>query len=170
MRKLLVTIGIVALGMATTPAVAHPGGGGGGGAVGHMGGGASGGFPGGGATGGAFPGGGATGGTNGRAASDRDFGRDRAEDRRASHTGGKTLANSNGRNAMDRDFGRERAADRRAAAAGSAGADTSATVTTSSHRHFGGRSASHISAKGRANTNGPNAMDRDFGRDRASDR
>src|SRR5579862_57006 len=35
--------------------------------------------------------------------------------------------------------------------------------------HFGGNSASHISAQGLAHTNGPNAADRDFGRDRAED-
>jgi len=34
----------------------------------------------------------------------------------------------------------------------------------------GGNSASHMSAEGLANTNGPNSADRDFGRDRASDR
>jgi len=32
---------------------------------------------------------------------------------------------------------------------------------------FGGRSGSHISAQGSANSNGPNAVDRKFGRDRA---
>ncbi|MBI3516076.1 MAG: hypothetical protein HY060_18745 [Proteobacteria bacterium] len=35
---------------------------------------------------------------------------------------------------------------------------------------FGGSSSGHISEQGRANTNGPNAADRDFGRDRAADR
>jgi len=35
---------------------------------------------------------------------------------------------------------------------------------------FGGRSAPAVSAMGRANSNGPAAVDRDFGRDRASDR
>lgn len=35
--------------------------------------------------------------------------------------------------------------------------------------HAGGNSASHISAQGLAHTNGPNAPDRDFGRDRAED-
>lgn len=38
------------------------------------------------------------------------------------------------------------------------------------HGDFGGLSASHMSAFGLANTNGPAAMDRDFGKDRASDR
>ena len=33
-----------------------------------------------------------------------------------------------------------------------------------------GRSNSHMSDQGRANNNGPNATDRDFGRDRAEDR
>ena len=35
---------------------------------------------------------------------------------------------------------------------------------------FGGMSASHMSTMGMAHTNGPNAADRDFGMDRASDR
>jgi hypothetical protein len=35
---------------------------------------------------------------------------------------------------------------------------------------FGGQSDAKVSAQGRANTNGPNAMDRDFGSDRAADR
>jgi len=34
----------------------------------------------------------------------------------------------------------------------------------------GGQSADHVSSHGLANTNGPNSTDRDFGRDRASDR
>jgi hypothetical protein len=78
-------------------------------------------------------------------------------------------ANTNGPNATDRDFGRDRASDRGANAAVGAGVNTSASVT-SHHRHFGGRSSAHVSAKDRANTNGPNAADRDFGRDRSSDR
>jgi hypothetical protein len=35
---------------------------------------------------------------------------------------------------------------------------------------MGGMSNSHMSASGMAHTNGPNAADRDFGRDRAEDR
>jgi hypothetical protein len=35
---------------------------------------------------------------------------------------------------------------------------------------FGGQSSNHINAQGSLNTNGPNATDRDFGRDRAEDR
>lgn len=38
------------------------------------------------------------------------------------------------------------------------------------HGNFGGMSANHTSAQGLAHTNGPNAADRDFGRDRAEDR
>lgn len=34
---------------------------------------------------------------------------------------------------------------------------------------FGGQSSTHIGAQGGLNTNGPNAADRDFGRDRAAD-
>lgn len=36
--------------------------------------------------------------------------------------------------------------------------------------HLGGLSGSHISTQGSANTNGPNASDRDTGLDRAQDR
>ena len=39
-----------------------------------------------------------------------------------------------------------------------------------SHGNFGGNSASHISAQGRANSNGPNAGTRLFGQDRANAR
>lgn len=35
---------------------------------------------------------------------------------------------------------------------------------------FGGQSGANLSAQGRANTNGPNASDRDFGADRSADR
>ena len=38
------------------------------------------------------------------------------------------------------------------------------------HGNAGGSSGAHMSSQGRANTNGPNAADRDFGRDRAEDR
>ena len=37
------------------------------------------------------------------------------------------------------------------------------------HGDFGGNSAGSMSANGAANTNGPNATDRDFGRARAAD-
>jgi hypothetical protein len=36
--------------------------------------------------------------------------------------------------------------------------------------NFGGQSGAHIGTEGSANTNGPNAADRDFGTDRAQDR
>jgi len=48
--------------------------------------------------------------TNGPGAADRDFGTDRASDRRVAST--RSMANSNGLNAVDRDRGRDRAADR----------------------------------------------------------
>lgn len=38
------------------------------------------------------------------------------------------------------------------------------------HGGFGGNSAGHISSQGMANTNGPNAANRAFGTDRASQR
>ena len=36
--------------------------------------------------------------------------------------------------------------------------------------NFGGQSSGRMAAQGMANTNGPNAINRDFGRDRAEDR
>ena len=132
MRKLLGTIGLMALSAAPIGALAHPGGGGMSGGMSAMSG---------------------MGGVSG------------------SHMSPSGMTNTNGPNASDRDFGRDRAEDRRATAAGTAGFDASATAgLRSHHRHFGGRSGAHISATGRLHTNGPNAADRDFGRDRASDR
>src|SRR5207237_10431226 len=49
--------------------------------------------------------------SNGPFATDRDFGRDRAEDRMS----GKGALNSNGPESADRDFGRDRAEDRMSA-------------------------------------------------------
>jgi len=49
--------------------------------------------------------------SNGPFATDRDFGRDRAEDRMS----GKGALNSNGPGSADRDFGRDRAEDRMSA-------------------------------------------------------
>jgi hypothetical protein len=40
----------------------------------------------------------------------------------------------------------------------------------SANGNFGGQSGGHVNAQGTLNTNGPNATDRDFGRDRAEDR
>jgi len=45
-----------------------------------------------------------------------------------------------------------------------------ARSTGSARGQFGGASGSHLSAQGSANTNGPNALDRDTGLDRAQDR
>jgi hypothetical protein len=45
-----------------------------------------------------------------------------------------------------------------------------ATFARSGHANPGGQSASHMSSQGLANSNGPNAGDRDKGRDRAGDR
>ena len=52
---------------------------------------------------------------------------------------------------------------------GSGNASAGASIGGSSDRNgaFGGRSSSHISAQGSANSNGPNAVNRNFGRDRA---
>ena len=44
------------------------------------------------------------------------------------------------------------------------------TNNSSTNSGFGGNSSTHISTQGAANTNGPNAVDRDFGKDRAEDR
>jgi len=38
------------------------------------------------------------------------------------------------------------------------------------HGDFGGSSVGHMSAEGKADTNGPNSADRDFGHERAADR
>jgi hypothetical protein len=79
----------------------------------------------------------------------------------ASHISARGLANTNGPNASTRLFGRDRAAARR-------GLHSSRHNSTSLHgTPNGGQSASHISAQGLANTNGPNATTRLFGRDRA---
>lgn len=45
-----------------------------------------------------------------------------------------------------------------------------ATVARSGNANPGGQSASHMSSQGLANSNGPNAADRDKGLDRAEDR
>jgi hypothetical protein len=45
-----------------------------------------------------------------------------------------------------------------------------ATFAASRGGHAGGSAGAHMSDQGRADTNGPNAADRDFGRDRAEDR
>jgi hypothetical protein len=49
---------------------------------------------------------------NGPGAVDRDFGRDRAEDRRSAMARGHSALTSNRVNGVDRDFGRDRAEDR----------------------------------------------------------
>ena len=55
--------------------------------------------------------------SNGPFSTDRDFGRDRAEDRMSANppANSEAAANSNGRFATDRDFGRDRAEDRMSA-------------------------------------------------------
>ena len=45
-----------------------------------------------------------------------------------------------------------------------------AALARNGHASPGGQSASHMSAQGLANSNGPNAADRDKGLDRAEDR
>jgi hypothetical protein len=45
-----------------------------------------------------------------------------------------------------------------------------AAVARSGHANPGGQSASHMSSQGLANSNGPNAADRDKGLERAEDR
>jgi hypothetical protein len=44
------------------------------------------------------------------------------------------------------------------------------TFARGSNANSGGKSASHMSSQGLANTNGPNAVDRDKGQARAEDR
>jgi hypothetical protein len=55
--------------------------------------------------------------SNGPFSTDRDFGRDRAEDRMSANpsANGQATANYNGRFSTDRDFGRDRAEDRMSA-------------------------------------------------------
>ena len=48
--------------------------------------------------------------------------------------------------------------------------DPSATFARGANANPGGLSASHMSSQGLANTNGPNAVDRDKGQARAEDR
>jgi len=50
------------------------------------------------------------------------------------------------------------------------GAGSHAGGSSSSNGSFGGQSAGHMSTQGSANSNGPNSTDRDFGRERSSDR
>ena len=50
--------------------------------------------------------------SNGPMSADRDFGRDRAEDRMSANGKANVNANSNGPRSADRDFGRNRAEDR----------------------------------------------------------
>ena len=64
-------------------------------------------------------------------------------------------------------FGAPVLAEARGAGAGGVGVGL---ATGAGHSSPGGESDLNISAQGRANTNGPNALDRDFGRDRAEDR
>ncbi|HEY2033399.1 MAG TPA: hypothetical protein VGH02_06890 [Rhizomicrobium sp.] len=79
----------------------------------------------------------------------------------ASHISTNGAMNTNGPNATTRTFGTDRAATRHTATGAS---DTTSTSVTPN----GGQSASHISASGLANTNGPNATDRETGKARAN--
>jgi hypothetical protein len=83
----------------------------------------------------------------------------------ASHISARGMAHTNGPNAADRDFGAKRAAD-----VGGRGHASNHARRHGSRGGAGGQSASHMSAQGLANTNGPNAADRDFGAKRAADR
>lgn len=84
----------------------------------------------------------------------------------SAHISTQGSLNTNGPNATDRDFGRDRASDR---ANANADLDTKTTDTKTGTK-MAGRSKSHVSASGQANTNGLNATDRDKGTDRAEDR
>ena len=55
-------------------------------------------------------------------------------------------------------------------AAGAIALAATPSFARSGNTNPGGASASHMSAQGKANTNGPNAADRDKGLDRAEDR
>lgn len=85
----------------------------------------------------------------------------------ASHISANGMANTNGPNATTRVFGQDRANLRRHNTSVSTGVSTESSTRLTPN---GGQSASHISASGMANTNGPNATTRTFGRDRANAR
>ena len=81
----------------------------------------------------------------------------------SSHISASGLANTNGPNATTRLDGADRATLRSNGASGGVDNDTMMSPN-------GGKSSSHISANGLANTNGPNATTRLHGRDRANAR
>lgn len=83
----------------------------------------------------------------------------------ASHIGSQGLDNGNGPTATTRTFGGDRADLRN----NQTDADEDDSVSNSTKLSpNGGRSSTHMSAQGLANTNGPNATNRVFGRDRAT--
>lgn len=84
----------------------------------------------------------------------------------ASHISARGLANTNGPNATARSFGTDRASLRSGRTFGANGSTRAGSKLSPN----GGQSASHISANGLANTNGPNATARAFGKDRAAER
>jgi hypothetical protein len=126
--------------------------------------------------------------TNGPNADTRTFGQDRATLRQnaeandtegdndtdeatvhsksSGHISAKGKANTNGINASTRLYGQDRANARH-----DLHTNTSTNIDASGKlMPNGGQSASHISDQGLANTNGPNAKTRLFGRDRAAAR
>jgi hypothetical protein len=84
----------------------------------------------------------------------------------SSHISARGLANTNGPNATTRSFGTDRASLRNGRTFSANGSGHSGSKLSPN----GGQSASHISANGLANTNGPNATSRAFGKDRAAQR
>jgi hypothetical protein len=84
----------------------------------------------------------------------------------ASHISARGIANTNGPNATARSFGTDRASLRSGRTFGANGSTRAGSKLSPN----GGQSASHISANGLANTNGPNATARAFGKDRAAER
>ena len=85
----------------------------------------------------------------------------------ASHISAGGMTNTNGPNAGDRVFGQDRADLRAHNTSVSTGVSTDSSTELTPN---GGQSASHISAGGMANTNGPNAATRTLGQDRANAR
>lgn len=85
----------------------------------------------------------------------------------ASHISANGMANTNGPNATDQEFGTTRASLRHQKHATNANATTSAGANAELN---GGQSSTHISGSGLANTNGPNATDRETGTARATQR
>jgi hypothetical protein len=92
----------------------------------------------------------------------------------ADHISDRGRLNTNGPNTQDRDLGRDRARERANERSNFDDSDDDRNKPlkprTTKSTPDGGTSADHISDQGQTNTNGPNAANRTFGRDRADQR